>query len=242
MPILFLLIGSFLNVVIHRLPRGESIALPPSHCPGCGMQLRPRDLVPVLSYLFLKGQCRGCKQVIHWRYPVVETVTALILSLVWYYGPPEHRVAFVGFAAILVAMSFIDLEHYYLPDALQWTAVVWWVLSALLSPPPLWPSHLYGAVGGFITLYLIYFISRKGMGFGDVKLAGAMGLYLGFRNIWLALFLGFLLGAVVGICLILSKKKGRKDMLPFGPFLAMGFLVTAIWGEALLAWYAAIYW
>ena len=239
MPILFLLIGSFLNVLIHRLPRDENIAFPPSHCPHCSTPLRPRDLIPVLSFIILRGKCRSCQEPIHWRYPAVELLTGVLLSLVWYMGPPGSRVAFVGFTAILIAMSFIDLEHFYLPDSLQLTAIGWWGISFFISPVSAWQTHLYGAAVAFLALYAIYFLSRGGMGFGDVKLAGVMGLYLGLKPVVLAIFLGFVLGAVVGIALVLSKRKERRSMLPFGPFLAVGTFIVMIWGEAILRWYFA---
>ena len=174
-----------------------------------------------------------------WRYPAVEVATAVLLSIVWYFGPPEQRVAFVGFAGILIAMSVIDIEHYYLPDVLQLTAVGWWGLAAFVWPVERWQNNLYGAAAGFGIMYVIYALSRGGMGFGDVKLAGVMGLYLGFGYLWLALFIGFVAGAVTGVLLILAKKKNRKSILPFGPFLALGTYVTMVYGVNIINWYFA---
>lgn len=240
MTVLFLILGSFLNVLIHRLPRSESIAFPPSHCPACNTSLRPVDLIPILSFLFLRGRCRYCRERISWRYPAVEVLTAILLSVMWYYGSAQARMAFVGFTAVLIAMTFIDIDHFYLPDTLQLTAVGWWVIAFVYSPYPLRDS-LLGAVVGFGGMFLIYLAARGGMGLGDVKLAGVMGLYLGLRFVLLALLLAFISGAVAGLLLLITNKKGRKDALPFGPFLALGAYLAMLWGDIILRTYWSMF-
>jgi len=163
------------------------------------------------------------------------------MSLIWYYGPHEARLAYVGFVGVLIAISLIDFDHLYLPDSLQITAVVWWIAAYLYSPYLPLRDNLWGAVTGFGVMYLIYLAARGGMGFGDVKLAGVMGLYLGLKLVVLALLLAFISGAVAGVLLLIANKKGRKDSLPFGPFLALGAYLAMLWGLTIWQWYWRIF-
>lgn len=240
--LLGLLIGSFLNVVIWRVPRGESVVRPPSHCPGCGNAIRPRDNVPVLSWLLLRGRCRDCGTAISRRYPLVEASTGVAFAVMALrFGPDVVLPAFLYLAAIGVALWMIDLDVKRLPNAIVLPSYV--VAAALLTLA----SALTGAWGdllraglGMAALYgfyfLLAFIYPAGMGFGDVKLAGVLGLYLGYLG-WAEVigggFLGFLFGGVVGLGLMAVSRAGRKSQIPFGPFMLAGALVAILWGGAL---------
>lgn len=234
-----LLLGSFLNVCIYRIPRRESIVYPPSHCPCCNARLRWFELIPVISFLLLRGRCRHCSSRISWRYPAVELLTGLLFYLV-YLNHLEWSLALVRdwlLVAFLMVVSFIDLEHLRIPDVLTLGSFAVFALWQLLLP---WQSHssaALGAVVGWGLLFAIAVVSRGGMGGGDIKLAAVLGLYLGFPGILLALGLAFILGAAVGLLLVISGVKGRKDPIPFGPFLAFGSLVVILWGENILRWY-----
>jgi leader peptidase (prepilin peptidase)/N-methyltransferase len=244
--VLGLIIGSFLNVVIWRVPRGESIAHPPSHCPVCEEPIAPRDNVPLLSWLLLRGRCRHCRQPISARYPAVELLTGLLFAAVAArFGLTAALPAFLYLAAISVALALIDLDTKRLPNAivLPSYAVAAALLTAAAAASGEWGS-LLRAAAGMAALYAFYFvlvlIYPKGMGFGDVKLAGVLGAYLGWLG-WgplvVGLFLGFFAGGVVGIGLLATKRAGRKSQVPYGPFMLFGALVSVFWGAAIARWY-----
>ena len=237
-----LVIGSFLNVVIWRVPRGESVVRPPSHCPGCGHEIRPRDNVPVLSWLLLRGRCRDCGTGISVRYPLVEAGTAVVFGvLTLAIGLEPDLPAFLYLGAIGVALAMIDIDVKRLPNAIVLPSYP--VAAALLTVAAAvdgrWDDLLRAGLG-MVALYAFYFLLAlvypAGMGFGDVKLAGILGLYLGWLG-WAEVvtggFLGFLFGGVVGGALVLVRRAGRKSMLPFGPFMLAGAFVAILWGGAL---------
>lgn len=237
-----LLIGSFLNVVIWRVPRGESLVSPGSHCPECDRQIRPRDNVPVLSWLLLRGRCRDCDARISARYPLVELGTAIVFAiLAARLGAQVALVAFLYLGAIGVALTMIDIDTKRLPNAIVLPSYL--VAGALLTVAAAvdgdWWSLLRAALG-MAALYGLYFglalIYPAGMGFGDVKLSGVLGLYLGWLG-WSELiaggFLGFLFGGVVGGALMAVRRAGRKSQIPFGPFMLLGALVAIVYGPAL---------
>lgn len=243
-----LLAGSFLNVVIHRLPRRESVVWPPSHCPACGARLAWRDLVPVLSYLILRGRCRHCGGRISPRYPAVELLTAGLFLVVYITlqaqscGDTGSGARFgwvvaqnLFFTAALLAVAFIDAAHRIIPNRL----VLWMVAGAVVLVPLAGDVGIVSAVTGAVAvggfLLLLAAVTGGGMGGGDIKFAAAAGLYLGLPGVMLGLFLGSLLGTFYGLALILVKKKSRKEPLPFGPFLALGFWLSSLWGGELLA-------
>ncbi len=237
-----LVIGSFLNVVIWRVPRGESIVSPPSACPKCGQEIRPYDNIPVVSWLVLRGRCRDCGNPISARYPLVEIGTALLFAgMGWRFGLSWELPAFLYFAAIAVALSLIDIDTKRLPNVI--TLPSYAVGGALLLLPAVidgsWDGYLrawVGALALFAFYFLLAFIYPAGMGFGDVKLAGLIGLYLGWLgwgSLLVGAFLGFLLGAVVGIALMVRGRAGRKTKIPFGPFMLMGAGIAVIWGQTL---------
>ncbi len=244
-----LLIGSFLNVVIWRLPRGESLARPPSSCPRCHARIRPRDNVPVVSWLLLGGRCRDCKEPVSIRYPAVELASALLFTLfAWHFGAVWELPAFCYLAAVGLALALIDFDVHRLPDALTLPSYgVGIVLLGGAAFAEHHPGNLIRGLIGMAALYAGYFllvlIYPKGMGFGDVKLAGILGLYLGFIG-WgpfiVGAFLGFLFGGVVGGALMAARKVGRKSAIPFGPFMLAGALVAVIYGQQIAHAYISV--
>jgi leader peptidase (prepilin peptidase)/N-methyltransferase len=240
--VLGLLVGSFLNVVVWRVPRGESVVRPPSHCPSCDTPIRPRDNVPVVSWLLLRGRCRDCSAPISPRYPLVEIGTAATFAVMALaIGFEPELPAFLYLAAIGVALCLIDIDVRRLPNAIVLPSYV--VAAVLLgvaaAVDDAWDDLLRAGLG-MLALYGFYFVLAliypRGMGFGDVKLAGVLGLYLGWlgwAEVVAGAFLGFLFGGVVGGVLLLVRRAGRKSMIPFGPFMLAGALVAIIWGGAL---------
>ena len=234
-----LILGSFLNVVAYRLPRGESLARPASRCPGCEAPIKPYDNVPVLSWLLLRGRCRSCGTAIAWRYPLVELATALLMALaVLTLGADRDAWLGLAFVALLVPVAVIDIDFRIIPNKLMLLgAVVAPAILALTDPGAL-PEHLIAAVaaGGFLLIAAIAY--PAGMGMGDVKLAFVMGLFLG-REVGVAMLVALVAGSLVGAAVIALKgsKEGRKTAIPFGPFLALGSLVALFAGEPVVDWY-----
>jgi leader peptidase (prepilin peptidase)/N-methyltransferase len=237
-----LVIGSFLNVVIWRLPRGESLNRPPSHCPGCDARIRPYDNVPVISWLVLRGRCRACGNRISVRYPLVELATAaLFAAMAARFGAHVVLPAFLYLAAIGVALSMIDLDTKRLPNAIVLPSYL--VAGALLGAAAITGhdgDRAVRAVIGMVGYYGVFLLLRlaypRGMGFGDVKLAGVLGLYLGWLGygvLVVGAFGGVLLGGVVGVALMASKRAGRKSAVPYGPFMVAGALVAVFAGAQL---------
>jgi leader peptidase (prepilin peptidase) / N-methyltransferase len=239
LPLLFgLVIGSFLNVVIARLPEGRSVWRPRSACPGCGTPIAWYDNIPIVSFALLRGRCRACGMAISQRYPIVEAVTGVLFALAYVVlGPtPEFIVAVVLLAA-LVAITAIDLAHQIIPDVITLPGIVAGVIANLATGRVPWLESVLGiAVGGGI-FFVIILASRGGMGGGDMKLGAMLGAFLGWKLGLLAILLGVLSGGVVALCLLIMRRKGRKEAIPFGPFLALGGAVTLLWGEPLLGWY-----
>jgi len=247
--VLGLLVGSFLNVVIARVPAGESVVRPRSRCPGCGSEIRPRDNVPVLSWLLLRGRCRDCGRPISVRYPLVELLTAGVFALLaWAIGPHADLPAFLYLGAVGVALAAIDLDTKRLPDALTLPSyVVGGVLLAVAAViDDAWGAYvraLVGLVALYAFYYLLMLIKSNGMGFGDVKLAGVLGLYLGWLG-WGVLAAGavlaFVLGAIVGIALMAGGRATRRSKIPFGPFMLTGALLAILWGGWLVDHYRSL--
>jgi leader peptidase (prepilin peptidase)/N-methyltransferase len=237
-----LLVGSFLNVVIWRVPRGESVVQPRSQCPGCGTAIRPRDNVPVLSWVALRGRCRDCDEPISPRYPLVELGTAAVFVLLALrIGAEPDLVAFLYLGAIGVALALIDIDVKRLPNAIVLPSyAVGAVLLGLAAVAEADFSSYARAGLGMAALFGLYFllafIYPAGMGFGDVKLAGVLGMYLGWLG-WAEVvtggFLGFLFGGLVGGALMAVHRAGRKSQIPFGPFMLLGAFVAIFAGGAL---------
>ena len=240
--VLGLSVGSFLNVCIYRLPRGESLASPPSRCPRCGKPLAWYDNVPVLSWLVLRARCRQCGEPISIQYPIVEMVTAATAVLVAYTTPPGALLASrLVLSAILIVLFVIDLELQILPNNITVPGIViGFLFSLVASPGP--GASLAGIALGAGILYGIaaaYYAIRKeeGMGMGDVKMLAMIGAFLGWRAVLLTLILASFSGALVGVALLRSKREGLRYALPFGTFLAIGAFVAMIAGDAILHWY-----
>jgi leader peptidase (prepilin peptidase)/N-methyltransferase len=234
-----LIIGSFLNVVAYRLPRGESVMFPASHCPSCDTPIKPYDNVPVLSWLVLRGRCRSCHHSISARYPIVEAVTAALLVLVVLdNGADQDAWLGLAFVILLVPVTLIDLDHRIIPNTLMLVGTVVSVGILLLTDPGALTGHLIAAAaaGGFLLIAALAY--PAGMGMGDVKLAAVMGLFLG-RNVGPAMLVALVTGSVVGALIIARKgaKEGRKTAIPFGPYLAFGGLVGLFAGDAIVDWY-----
>jgi leader peptidase (prepilin peptidase)/N-methyltransferase len=234
-----LIIGSFLNVVSWRLPRHESLTRPRSKCPGCDTPVRAYDNVPVVSWLLLRGRCRGCGERISLRYPVVEALTAALYVLVVALGGDVlHVVLGLVLVTFLVPIAVIDLDHRIIPNRLTGPAAILAVaLGAVLEPSYL-PEQLAAGAGALLFFYIPALIHNKGMGMGDVKLAGVLGLYLG-RSVAPALFIALILGVVVGAAIIAIKgmSEGRRAKVPFGPFMAAGALIALFCGDAIVNGY-----
>lgn len=241
-----LIVGSFLNVVIYRVPRKESIVKPASRCPGCGVPVAPRDNIPVVSWLILKGRCRSCEKLISLRYPLIELLTAVLFAITAVrLGQDWALPAFLVVVAGLIAISAVDLERFIVPNRILYPtlfiAAPLFVLAGALNDD--WTSVRTAAIGGVMAwalLLVIHLISPRGMGFGDVRLAGLIGMALGWfsvGHVLVGLFLAFLTASVVGISLIFLNLKGRKDKVPFGPFLATGAFLAILFGNPILSWY-----
>jgi leader peptidase (prepilin peptidase)/N-methyltransferase len=246
--LLGLAVGSFLNVCIDRLPRNESIVNPPSHCPVCQHKLAAKDLIPVFSYLRLRGRCRYCQAAIPRRLFWVELATALIFAfLYWHYGLSAELGIMAFYACLFIIIFVIDLEHGLILNKVVYPGMVVALLLALLPRPWLtqWVvtgvanAALGGAIGFGIFL-LIAIVSRGGMGWGDVKLAALIGLATGFPLVFLSIIMGAILGGIVAVALVIAKKRKRRQTIPFGPFLALAAMITLLWGSNILSWYLGL--
>lgn len=241
--ILGLIVGSFSNVCIYRIPRNESIVYPASHCPKCHSKIKPVDNIPLLSYILLKGRCRNCKSKISIQYPIVELLTGLIYLIIYLtYGLSVQTLVYIILSSALIIIAFIDLNEQIVPDVISLPGIViGFILSFFVPYISFINSALGVVVGGGIILVIgmagSVIFKKEAMGGGDVKLAAMIGAFLGWRYIIISLFLGFFLGAVAGIILILSKIKSREDVVPFGPFIVLGSFITLLWGEQIISWY-----
>jgi leader peptidase (prepilin peptidase) / N-methyltransferase len=240
------IVGSFLNVCIYRMPRKLSIILPSSMCPSCNVPIRPYDNIPLLSFLFLVGRCRRCKAVIPFRYPLVEFMNAALYVLVlWRFGLGLHTPVYFMFCSALIVITFIDLDFQIIPDRITLPGIpIGLIAGSFLLPDPFMRYSLLGykaSIIGFLAgggiFYAVAVLSRGGMGGGDIKMMAMVGSLMGWKSVLLTTFLGSLTGAVLGISLMVFKGKGRKTKIPFGPFLALGALVTLFYGQEILYWY-----
>jgi leader peptidase (prepilin peptidase)/N-methyltransferase len=240
------LIGSFLNVCIYRVPRNLSIITPSSRCPSCNIPIRPYDNIPIFSYIILGGRCRACKANIALRYPFVEFLNALLYVFVlWRFGLGWQTPVYLILCSALIVITFIDLDFQIIPDRITLPGIPIGLLAgSFLLPDPFLRDSLLGfrdSVIGFLAggglFYAIAAISRGGMGGGDIKMMAMVGALMGWKSVLLTTFLGSFSGAVFGISLMILKGKGRKTKIPFGPFLALGALITLFFGQEILAWY-----
>ncbi len=259
--ILGLLVGSFLNVVIHRLPRmmerdwqlqcaelrGEtapekerlSLAAPASRCPHCGHAIRAWENIPVLSFLLLKGRCSGCQAPISLRYPLVEAFTGLLSAFtVWHFGPTLAAAAALLLLWAMVALTGIDFDTQLLPDSITLPLVWLGLLFNISGTFTDLSSAVIGAMVGYLSLWSVYWLfklatGKEGMGYGDFKLLAAIGAWLGWQMLPLTILLSSLVGAVVGVALIVLARRGRNVPIPFGPYLAAAGLLALYWGQEL---------
>jgi len=261
--ILGLTVGSFLNCVIYRLKTGQNFLKGHSSCPHCLHQLKWYDLIPVLSFILLKGKCRYCKKPISWQYPLVELITGLLFLQIFNFqfswtlsGGLSVELLFNEFSifnflnliyywfivSLLIVIFVYDLKWYVIPDKIVYPAIIIALIFnfqfSIFNQFSIFKFSILSALGTSIFFLAIFLISRgKWLGFGDVKLAFFMGLFLGFPDILVALFLAFLIGAMIGLGLIIFKKKGLKSEIPFGPFLITGTLIALFWGNQIINWY-----
>jgi len=240
------IIGSFLNVCICRIPEGKSIVSPPSHCPQCLAPVRWYQNIPVLSYLFLRGSCASCGIRISLRYPLVEALTGGFFVLIAYRFGLQYFVPILWlFAAILIVISFIDLDHQIIPDVISLPGIVVGFACSFVLPWVSWLDSLLGILLGGGSLFLVatayeLLTKKEGMGGGDIKLLAMLGAFLGWKAVLPTIFLSSLLGTLVGVPLMLVKRANGKLAIPFGPFLSLGAMVYLLWGPPLINWYLSL--
>lgn len=248
--IIFLLgviIGSFLNVCIYRIPKGESIIFPSSHCTSCGTPLKWYDLIPIISFIIQKGKCRYCGEKISLQYPIVEFLNGILYLILYYNFDFNLDFIFYGIIfSILIVIFFIDLYYQIIPNGLNIliliSSITYKLLQFILYDMPLnLINSLLGLIVSSGLFLLIIIISKGGIGGGDLKLIGGLGFILGAEKIVLTIFLSFVLGAIISILLLLFKIKGMKDPIPFGPFICIASIITIFWGDNLLLWYSSMF-
>ncbi len=243
--------GSFLNVLVYRLPAGNSIVFPPSSCPSCETRLGLLELIPLVGFLILRGRCRHCKNEISLRYPLVELAVGTIFAFSFYhFGFIIDAFFYLVLIYLLLAIALIDLKHRIVPNKLVATGLIAGfifylpVAGALVLKLPPWliiERSLLDALGGFLVggaiMLIIILVSRGGMGAGDMKLMAMIGLFVGLRGTAVVMLLGFFLGAIVGVTFMALGKLTRKDALPFAPYLSMAAVIQVLWGESIWNWY-----
>jgi leader peptidase (prepilin peptidase)/N-methyltransferase len=241
-----LVVGSFLNVCVHRLPRGLSLVRPRSHCPACSAPVRWYDNIPLLSYLLLRGRCRSCQARISLQYPLIELLTAVLFVLAYRRaGLSLTLLADLFLLCALITLAFIDLHHQILPNRITYPGTALGLLFAAILPGRSFWAALFGAAVGFAVLFLfaeVYFRLRgvEGMGMGDAKMMALLGAFLGWQGAALALLIASLAGTAVGLGLLAARRGSLQSALPFGTFLAFGGIVAALWGARLILWYWSI--
>jgi len=240
------MVGSFLNVCIHRLPKEESIVRPGSHCPKCNTPIQFYDNIPLLSYLLLRGKCRYCQVSISIQYPMVEAITALSSFFLFItFGVSLSFFYYFSFVAALIAITVIDLYHQIIPDVISLPGIGIGLLGSLIIPRITFFESLIGIISGGGSLFLVatiykWLFKRDGMGGGDVKLLAMIGAFLGWKAVILTILLSSFIGSIIGITVMLIKGKDFKYAIPFGPFLSLGAVISLFWGENLISWYLYI--
>ncbi len=243
--------GSFLNVIVYRLPKKSSLITPPSSCPNCNKKLGFVELIPLFGYLILRGRCKHCQVKISLRYPLIELTVGLIFVLIYYfYGSTIDTLLYITLLFLLLAVALIDFEHRIVPNGIVAAGLILGLIYYLPALANLWldlpgfliaERDLIDAAGGFllggIIMLVILLVSRGGMGAGDMKLMALIGLYVGLRGAAVVMLLGFFLGAVVGVTYMALGKLTRKDALPFAPYLSLAALIEVLWGELIWNWY-----
>jgi leader peptidase (prepilin peptidase)/N-methyltransferase len=241
-----LVVGSYLNVLIHRIPRGKSTVLPRSSCPWCQGPIRARDNLPVVSFLLLRGRCRNCGAPIAWRYPIIEALTALLFVASFLeFGIGPRFVQAVLFSCLMVLLAAIDIEHFLLPDRLTLPGIAVGLGLQLWSPMPgLFEAVVGTLIGAGILILVInywyWWRGEEGMGIGDVNMLAMIGAFLGWQGVLATLVLATVSGALVGSTMLVAGRLGLRSRLPFGFFLALGGLLTLFFGDSLIAYYSGL--
>lgn len=238
--ILGIVIGSFLNVCIYRIPIEKSIAFPPSHCTNCGHNLKPTDLIPIFSYICLGGRCRYCSEKISKRYPIIEGVNGILYLLICFkFGLTIIALKYCILASILIVISMIDYDTQFVFTSTTVfggiTGIIFIIIQAVVYKNGIADLFLGGLIG-FASIGLIVFFT-KGMGEGDMEIAAVCGLFLGIKSILLGLFLAIIIGGLIGLIILVLKLKKAKEKIAFGPFIAAGSLISMLWGDEMLRWY-----
>lgn len=229
-------VGSFLNVVIDRLPMGQDIVWKPSHCDFCKKKLRWFELIPLFSFILQQGRCLRCRHRLSWQYPIVELVTGI--SFVYLY---PHVLSILIFCCLLV-LFIIDLKHMILPDSVVGLLLLLTVILGIPMSFDLKRIHIISAIASGVSFFTLWAITRgRGLGFGDVKLVVVLGLLLGYPNIVVALYIAFLTGAGVGVILMMIRSATMKSKIAFGPFLILGAALSYVWGDVVWAWWRALF-
>lgn len=237
------IIGSFLNVCIYRIPKGQSIIYPPSHCPNCSTPLKWYNLIPIFSFILQRGRCTYCGEKISLQYPIVESINGLLYIALYNKLGLTMDIIFYGIIfSILIVITFIDLKYMIIPDSLNIGLLILGLIYRIFRYNIYnIPINIINSILALIVpsgvFMLIILISKGGMGGGDMKLIGVLGFILGLKEITLTMFLSFLLGAIISIFLLLFNIKGKKDPIPFGPFICLAFMITVFWGDKLILWY-----
>lgn len=237
------IIGSFLNVCIYRIPRKKSIAFPSSHCPSCGTNLKWYELAPIFSFILKKGKCKYCGKKISHDYLIVELLNPIIYLIIYVNtGFTLELFFYATIFSLLIIIAFIDIDHMIIPDSLviyilSLTIIYKLVSYILYSKSPEILNSVGGLVFSSLLFIIIIIVSKGGMGGGDVTLIGVLGFILGVKRIFLTIFLSFILGAIISIALLIVKVKGKKDPIPFGPFIILAFFMVLFWGDKLIYWY-----
>lgn len=236
-------VGSFLNVCIHRLPKEESVVVPRSRCTACQNPIRAWDNIPLVSFILLQGRCRACGHPISWRYPLVEALTALLFVLtVSRYGVTLKSAFLLTFLSGLVVVSFIDLDHQIIPNVITLPGIPLGLIGGLLVGEPPLIDRLLGTLAGAGFLYLMLFYGgvlygQEAMGEGDLNLIALVGAFLGWKAVVVTILVACFVGSAVGLGLMAVRRLGRRQHIPFGPFLSLGAVVGLFWGERLVGWY-----
>ncbi|WP_339261869.1 prepilin peptidase [Lysinibacillus sp. FSL K6-3209] len=237
-----LVFGSFFNVVGLRVPMKESLIQPPSHCTTCQRQLTPKDLIPVLSYIVLRGKCRSCGQKISWIYPLIELLTGILFTFsYWQFGFSEEFIVALLLISLLAIVVVSDIAYMLMPDKVLLCFLPLLVIGRMLAPLTPWWDSIVGAVFGFGILYSIAVVSRGGIGGGDIKLFFLLGLVLGTINTLLTLFIAAFIGMVVGIIVLQVRQQGRKTPIPFGPSIALAAVIVYFYGNVIVQWYVGLW-
>ncbi|OQB15545.1 MAG: Type 4 prepilin-like proteins leader peptide-processing enzyme [Firmicutes bacterium ADurb.Bin193] len=233
-------IGSFLNVCIHRLPKGESVVTGGSHCPSCGGKIKYYDLIPLVSWLVLGGECRLCGEKISARYPLVELTSGVLFVIVFLrFGLSWETIYFAFLSSLLLFIAVVDGENGIIPDGALAIAFVGGLAFNIYRGNIL--NYIIGFFAASLILYIIALISKGGLGGGDIKMMAAFGFCIGWQNIIMALFIASLIGSAVAVWLMAVKRVGRKYAVPFAPFLSAGIFISALFGERLLTWYVGLF-